>query len=298
MSTSYYYADANAQPVGPLSLDEIRHFVAAGVIPPDVLICEADGETWRPLTAFAGPPRTAPPRTGVPSMAGPVSAASDPDQIAGRLGLYFNVAVLTLAVGLILELVALHTERLHGDDTLHAERLLSLLAWLGVLAAEVFLIYQLCRSLPASLRLTSPGRAAGLLLVPVFHLVWAFRLFPGLATGALRWKEQESGERLTSGLVTYGYIVAASLVIGSVFGALQGVGSHPGGAFGELLMMADYGIRFSYYAVLIGQIQGIAFPGAEGGTGETIIHRPLVRPLLWPVLAGFTLLVLRLFVPS
>lgn len=128
MTASYYYADANAQPVGPLPLDEIRRFVAAGVIPPDVLVCEADGETWRPLTAFAGPPRTAPPRTAVPPMARPVSAASDPDQVAGRLGLYFNVAVLALAVGLILELVALHTERLHGDDTLYSERLLSLLA--------------------------------------------------------------------------------------------------------------------------------------------------------------------------
>lgn len=298
MTTSYYYADANAQPVGPLTLDEIRRIVAAGVIPPDVLVCEANGETWRPLTAFAGLPRTAPPRAGVPPMAGPVSAASDPKQVAGRLGLYFNVAVLALAVGLILELVALHTERLHGDDTLHAERLLSLLAWLGVLAAEVFLIYQLCRSLPASLRFTSPGRAAGLLLVPVFHLVWAFRLFPGLATGALRWKEQESGERLTSGLVSYGYVVASSLVIGSVVGVLQGLGSQPVGAFGQLLMMADFGIRFGFFALLIGQIQGIAFPGAEGGTGGTTIHRPLVRSLLWPVLAGFTLLVLRLFVPS
>lgn len=293
MPEAYYYADVNSQPVGPLSLDEIRRFVVAGVIPPDVVVCEADGEVWRPLTGFGGPPRTGP-----PPMARPVSSVVVPEQVAGRLGLYFNVAVLVLAVGFILELVALETERLHGANALHAERLWSLLAWLGVLAAELFLIYQLCRSLPAPLRFDTPGKVAGLLLVPVFHLYWAFRVFPGLTTGALRWKERESGDKLTSGLVPFSYIVAASLAIGSVVALLQGIEALPVGAFGLLLLVADFGIRFSYYAVLIGQIQGIAYPGVEIGDGGATPCRPLVRSLLWPVLAGFTYLILRIFVPS
>jgi hypothetical protein len=298
MSTPFYYADANAQPVGPLSLDEIRRFVAAGVIPPDVLVCEADGENWRPLTDFAGPPRTAPPRTGPTPMARPVSAVVDPGQGADRLGLYFNLAVVALAVGFIFEAIVIDAERRHGADTPLALHLWSGVAWFGVLGAEAFLLYRLCRSLPSSVRFTSPGRAAGLLLVPIFHLYWVFRLFPGLATAALRWKERVSGERLTSGLVSYGYLVAAIFSVVFFVALMRGMLALPTGVLGHLLVVADFGIRFSFYAVLITQIQGIAFPDAEGGTTGAKLRRPLVRSLLWPVLAGFTLLLLRLLVPS
>jgi hypothetical protein len=296
MSKPYYYADANAQPVGPLSLDVVRRFVAAGVIPPDVLVCEADGEEWRPLTDFAGPPRTAPPRTGPPPMARPVSA--DPGQAAERLGLYFNLTVVALGIGFIFEAIVIETERRHGTEVLLAPHLWSMVVWLGVLAAEVFLIYQLCRSLPTTVRFTSPGRAAGFLLIPVFHLYWAFRPFPGLATGALRWKESVSGERLTSGLVSYGYLVAAIFSVAFFVALMRGMLALPTGVLGHLLVVVDFGIRFSFYAVLIGQIQGIAFPDAEGGTTGAKLHRPLVRSLLWPVLAGFTFLILRMYVPS
>ena len=44
--TRYYYADDNSQPVGPLSLDEIRKFADAGVVRPDVMVCKEDGSVW------------------------------------------------------------------------------------------------------------------------------------------------------------------------------------------------------------------------------------------------------------
>ncbi len=296
MNPPFYYADANSQPVGPLSLDEIRRFVAAGVIPPDVLVCEADGETWRPLTGFNGPPRTAPPRTGIPPTARPVSAAPDPGQSARQLGLHFNHAVVAMGAYFLVDIMP--AAQGNGGDAGTVGGPLIVIAALWVAVAEAVLIFQLCKSMPPHLFFTTPGRATGFLFIPGFHLFWAFRLFPGLATGALRWKEEESGERLTSGLVSYSYVVAVSLVIGSVVALLQTIKAGPTGAFDLLLMVADYGLRFSYYALLIGQIQGIAFPDAESGTAGVKLHRPLVRLLLWPVLAGSTYLVLRVFGPS
>src|SRR6056297_718679 len=61
MPVDFFYADENSQPVGPLSLEEIRRFADAGVVPQDVMVCEAGGEDWRPLTGFTSLPRTAPP---------------------------------------------------------------------------------------------------------------------------------------------------------------------------------------------------------------------------------------------
>lgn len=61
MPEAYYYADDNSQPVGPLSLDEIRRFADAGVVPSDVMICEAGSEEWKPLSSFAEPSRTTSP---------------------------------------------------------------------------------------------------------------------------------------------------------------------------------------------------------------------------------------------
>jgi hypothetical protein len=53
-SELYYYADENNQVVGPLRLEEIHRFAEAGVVPPDVMICEAGGEHWRSLGAVSG----------------------------------------------------------------------------------------------------------------------------------------------------------------------------------------------------------------------------------------------------
>lgn len=74
MKKSFYYADANSQAVGPLSLEEIRRFADAGIIPPDVMICEEDGEVWKPLSSFEAP--TDP--SGFRSPRKPVPALSMP----------------------------------------------------------------------------------------------------------------------------------------------------------------------------------------------------------------------------
>lgn len=74
MITHFYYADANSQAVGPLSLEEIRRIAEAGVIPPDVMVCEADGEVWKPLSSFDEPvdrPRSRKPEKPVPALSQP-----------------------------------------------------------------------------------------------------------------------------------------------------------------------------------------------------------------------------------
>ena len=107
-----------------------------------------------------------------------------------------------------------------------------------------------------------------------------------------------SGERLTSGLVSYGYLVAAIFSVAFFVALMRGMLALPTGVLGHLLVVADFGIRFSFYAVLITQVQGIAFPGDQTETTGAGIRRPLVRSLLWPVLAGFTILILRMYDPS
>lgn len=72
----FYYLNDSNQPVGPMDLTAIRKLVDAGVVPPDVLVCEAGSEDWIPLSeksepsaepGVPKPPRTAPPpRSAVP----------------------------------------------------------------------------------------------------------------------------------------------------------------------------------------------------------------------------------------
>ena len=58
----------------------------------------------------------------------------------------------------------------------------------GILAT-VFMcvwLYQAWDSVPAPYRSTTPGRAVGLLFVPVFNLYWVFRAIPGLSSAIQR----------------------------------------------------------------------------------------------------------------
>jgi len=301
MTASYYYADSDAQPVGPLSLDEIRRFAAAGVIPPDVLVCEADGEEWRPLTAFAGPPRNAPPRKGPPPMARPVSAVADPGQATRRLGTHFNHAVFAVVIAFVFNLTAIGAPGSNGgtgsDSTLP---LFAGLTSLWALAAEVILVFKLCCILPPHLLFTTPGKATGFLFIPGFHLYWAFQLFPGLATAAIRWQEQEApSSHAPTWLIHLGYAVAVMLGLVSVFVLLEATGVIPVSPQGQIVYLIDYSLRFSFYSMLVGQLQRVVCPGSKprhvsfmlSDTGNT------PKPLVWgfnvllPVVSGIILII-------
>lgn len=301
MSTPFYYADANAQPVGPLSLDEIRRFVAAGVIPPDVLVCEADGENWRPLTDFAGPPRTAPPRTGPPPMARPVAEVVDPAKAARHLSAHFNHAGCAVVIAFIFNLTSIGAPGGQGgtgsDATLD---LIVMATLLWAVAAEAVLLYKLCRILPPRLLFTTPGRATGFLFIPGFNVYWAFRLFPGLATAAVRWQEQEDrSSRAPTWMIHLGYAVAGMIGIASVFLLLELVGAIPLSPQGQMIYAIDYSLRFSLYSLLVGQAQHRLCPGAKPrhvsfmltDTGKNPAALVWGLNVLWPVAFGILALV-------
>lgn len=301
MPEAFYYADVNSQPVGPLSLDEIRRFVAAGVIPPDVLVCEADGETWEPLTEFAGPPRTAPPRAGAPPKARPVSAVADRGRSARRLSVHFNHAVCAVVVTYVLNLFLFAAA---GDKgAADAEAALSLfvgLTSLWTLAAEVVLIFKLCSILPPGLLFTTPGKATGFLFIPGFHFYWAFRLFPGLATAAVRWQEQEDdSSSAPTWLIHLGYAVAGMVGIVSVFALFEATGAIPTSPQGQIVYLMDYGLRFSFYSRLVGLVQRVVSPGSKPRHVSFMLSDTgnAPKPLVWgfnvllPVISGIILII-------
>lgn len=254
MSTSFYYADANDQPVGPLSLDEIRRFVAAGVVPPDVLICEADGEEWRPLTEFAGPPRSAPPRTGTPPMARPVraSATIDPKAKVKALSFHLKHAMIAMTLSIIAGLAtSIASEKNGGVNPYDCSSDLAAVValWAGV--AELILIYKLFSALPTHLWFTTPLKATGFTLIPGFNIYWAFIVFPNLAEATLRW----NGEPPSPGhdrnptpqwLLPLAYGTAAMVAVSTVSVVIELVGGISTFT-GQWVTAICYGVAFAFY---------------------------------------------------
>lgn len=76
---NYYYADANGQPVGPLSLQEIRSLAASGQIAANPNVRAEGGLEWKPLSAIgAAPPPYSPPPAAASSVPGSAPAPSVP----------------------------------------------------------------------------------------------------------------------------------------------------------------------------------------------------------------------------
>ena len=73
-------------------------------------------------------------------------------------------------------------------------------------AAVVFsvLIYKMWAALPIAWARTTPGRAVGLLFVPIYNLFWVFQVFRGFATDYNVFAERHAlpGPRLSTGLFT------------------------------------------------------------------------------------------------
>ena len=73
--TMWFYADANNQSLGPVSLAELWQLSATGVITPDSFVIENGGTEWKTLRSVAAKPSTPPP---VPTSLPPQSAANKP----------------------------------------------------------------------------------------------------------------------------------------------------------------------------------------------------------------------------
>lgn len=196
-------------------------------------------------------------------MARPVSAAADPGQAARRLSTHFNHAGCAVVIAFLFNFISIGAPDGYGgtgsDATLD---LMLVLTSLWALAAEAVLIFKLCSILPPPLLFSTPGKATGFLFIPGFHLYWAFRLFPGLATAAIRWQEQEDrSSRAPTWLIQMGYAVAGLGGIVSVLGLFELVGAIPLSPQGQVVYLIDYSIRFSFYSMLVGQVQRVICPG-------------------------------------
>ncbi len=113
---SCYYLNSDNQPVGPMDLAAVRKLVAVGFLPRDVLVCEAGGSDWSPLSRMQGPtgqaenpkpPRTPPParhpqRTaGAPEPVRSPSATDNPDWFPLASMVAGVVALIALCVPLL-----------------------------------------------------------------------------------------------------------------------------------------------------------------------------------------------------
>lgn len=222
--THFYYGDASGNPVGPLSLDEIRKFADAGVVPRDVMVCEAGGDNWRSLNAIGGggmDPRPA----AAPSTAARPFAEMRPATLVRSLKITFNATIVVSLIGFALDTSTSRGAIQNGDPFYtggavdHVAMMLTLLS----IAGSAVLIYLFVLSLPERHRFTTPVKAAGFFLIPVFSIYWAFRLLPGLVKGARQWWfETVPGKswRL-AWLAPLAFVTAGILAVGQVLDLLS-----------------------------------------------------------------------------
>lgn len=104
------------------------------------------------------------------------------------------------------EVIGTSSETFNGDEfRLFASLLVTVLV---VLILWSQLHFKLWKSLPSDLRATSPGKAVGLMLVPLFNLYWAFVTWPKLGQGMIQWQKRRN-VRSPMNFTALGYMVAA-----------------------------------------------------------------------------------------
>jgi hypothetical protein len=94
----FYYADAQNQTAGPVTLEELQALIKAGTVKNDPMVVLEGRTDWKPLSATPVQPASAP---------SPVSASPFQPNPAGQgLALPFNRTILGDYVGKLLELIA------------------------------------------------------------------------------------------------------------------------------------------------------------------------------------------------
>ncbi|MCB1205514.1 MAG: DUF4339 domain-containing protein [Verrucomicrobiae bacterium] len=222
--TKFYYADHSGNPVGPLTLGEIRKFANAGVIPHDVMICEAGGETWRSLNTIGEPPTPLSQPSPEPISSPPCSKEASPAQKVRTLKIVYTATVIVSLIAFFLSTTSDRTSVQAGDPYASqgaGDSLLVILTLLSM-AGSVALIYFLVISLPERHRFASPIKAAGFFLIPVFSIYWVFKLLPGLVNSTREWWAETAPEkpRRLMWLVPFAVITASIMAMGGVFDLL------------------------------------------------------------------------------
>lgn len=194
MGDQFYYADENSQPVGPLSLEELRKIAEAGVVPQDVMVCEAGSDAWRSLDSIGQP--TPPMPTDSAPHPSPKSPQATPAPSVRTLKVVYTAALAVSLVAFLLGTISDRSSVQSGDlFAPNSSENLATVFWLLSIASCVALIYVLITSLPERHRFTSPIKGAGFFLIPVFSIYWVFRLFPGMVNGARKWLAETAPEK-------------------------------------------------------------------------------------------------------
>lgn len=286
----YYYADHSGRAVGPLTLDEIRRFVAAGVIPSEVMVCEAGGERWKSLAMFSAATVKIPidqPRTDAAARIDRI----DPSHAATSLTWHFIHAVDAAMVYNAMstwEKVApfIRTPGKFGELVPS----IALIAELWSIAALAVLIYQSFRSLPSQHRFTTPVKAAGLFLIPFFSTYWLFRVYSGLAKGLHGWHNAQVPPpqgQFRHLRIFVPLAIAAASASGAVdlSGLLQGfyldLDSPPPDAKGLYLLLSlgdsvCYTVIFAFLRTVLRSMRELIDPGREDRIAKE--PRPFFRP--------------------
>ena len=74
----YHYADADNQPTGPLSADQLHALVQSGTIPPDTQVWKEGASEWHPYHSLFPPPTVRRPATPPPKMGTSSSQSQNP----------------------------------------------------------------------------------------------------------------------------------------------------------------------------------------------------------------------------
>ncbi len=263
--TRYYYADDNSQPVGPLSLDEIRKFADAGVVRPDVMVCKEDGSVWKPLTSFVAPPRTAPPPR-VTSIPDSIEGSRDPDRVASGLHVHLSHAIVAVILFYLVDISSRSAAIANaGTDPSSTRSIFAGLTALWATAAELILVFHICRAFPRRLRFATPAKAAWFMIIPGFNIYWAFRLLPSFAEATMQWDKeapQTIGTRKPAPgwLLPIAYASATLVGLTTVIVLLELIAAIPLTEFTSIVCALDYGLRFAVYVNVASVVQGILSP--------------------------------------
>jgi hypothetical protein len=106
--------------------------------------------------------------------------------LAMTVVLLFGLGLVGSAAAYLLALDASQARHHAGDGALLVAVALYLICAVPAMIVLLVWLYQSWDAVPAEFRSTSPGRAVGLLFVPIFGIYWTFRAIPGLSRSIAR----------------------------------------------------------------------------------------------------------------
>lgn len=192
MTNYFYYFDIDGvgQKQGPVDEQLLKVLVSHGAIVPNTLMETEDGYQCmaRTIPGLFGP--VSPPSIG--TMAMPPAQLSQPtseqtikilNSSFHQLGISTLICFMIISMQLALLLVFIIKGQ--GDEDFMAflamaVQLLGLFGCIFLLVAIIcmfVLLYQLWKQIPASIASTTPGKAVGLLFLPIFNLYWIYIAF-------------------------------------------------------------------------------------------------------------------------